>query len=62
MKKTKEQLMTEALTKIAFPVSYLQDEAKKEGAQLNGQIALQLSGNADWLKSIAQKCLEEIKG
>jgi hypothetical protein len=58
--KTKETKMIEALRKIAYPISYLQEEATKIGAKLEGQAAVQLSKDPQWLRSIAEDCLKEI--
>jgi hypothetical protein len=49
----------EALSKIAFPLKYLKDKADKEGATLNGMMALQICQDANWLKQIAEDCLME---
>ncbi len=57
---TNEQKAIKALRKIAYPISYLQEEATKEGAKLDGQFAVQLSKDPQWLRSIAEDCLKEI--
>jgi len=49
--------LREALEKIAHPIKYLRDVAEKEGNQLNGQYTIQLSNDANWLKSIATEAL-----
>lgn len=43
----------EALEKIAHTVDYLQKEAEREGFRLNGQMAIQLSNDPNYLKKIA---------
>ena len=53
--------MQEALLKISKPVAYLQAEAEKEGALLNGQMAVELSQNANWLREVATNALKQIK-
>lgn len=52
--------LREALNKIAYPVKYLQAEAEKEGNQLNGIYAAQLSNDANWLKEIARQILSKL--
>lgn len=47
-----------ALNKIVNPIHYLQEEAKKQDASLNGMMAIQLSRDHEWLRSIALKALE----
>lgn len=57
---TAEYLMKEALQKIANPIAYLQQEAKEQGAQLDGMGAIALANNANWLSSVAARALLEI--
>ena len=53
-------LAISALQKIANPIKYLQDEAEKEGAKLDGYIAIQLTKSANFYVEIAYKALQEI--
>lgn len=46
------QVLREALEKIANPINFMQAELK-EGETINGQMAIQLSNDAAYLKSIA---------
>ncbi len=50
--------LREALEQIAFPIKHLQQEAEREGAKLDGAMAIALSNDANWLKNIAKKALE----
>jgi hypothetical protein len=56
----KEQIMIKALKKIAYPISYLQEEAAKSGAKLDGHFAALLAQDSNWLRDIAENCLKEI--
>jgi hypothetical protein len=49
-----------ALKKIADPIQYLQEEAKKEGAVLNGYMAGQLTKDANYYQEIARKALKQL--
>lgn len=51
----------EALNNIATPMEYLQKEAEKDGATLNGFIAVQLTLDSNFYKEIATKTLNTIK-
>lgn len=53
-----ESKYKEALKKIANPVKYLEDEAKKIGANLNGHIAVELANDANYLRGIAINALK----
>ena len=53
-------LAISALQKIANPIKYLQDEAGKEGARLDGYMVIQLTKDANFYQEIARKALEEI--
>ena len=53
-------LAISALQKIANPIKYLQDEAEKDGAKLDGYMAIQLTEDANFYQEIARKALEEI--
>ena len=46
-----------ALEAIANPISAMRERAKREGAILNGQMAVAMSNNADYLKNIAREAL-----
>jgi hypothetical protein len=49
--------LEDALSKIAYPIKYLQSNLKK-GEQLNGVMALELADDPCWLKEIARAALE----
>jgi len=49
-----------ALKKIANPIQYLQEEAEKEGAKLDGYMAVQLTKDANFYQEIAIKALKEL--
>jgi hypothetical protein len=51
--------MAKALGAIAYPIRYLQEEAKKEGSQLNGQYAFEIADNPSWLRSKATAALTD---
>ena len=55
-----KQLAISALEKIANPIKYLQDEAEKEGAKLNGYMAVEISKDVNFYRDIARKALENI--
>jgi len=57
---TKEEIALEALENIASPIAYLQAEAKKNGATLDGSKAIELSNDPSFLKQIAEKAMREI--
>lgn len=48
-----------ALEQIASPISFMQAEAKREGKQLDGGIAIRLSNDASYLKRIAIEALKD---
>lgn len=50
--------LTEALDEIANPFKYMQLRAEKEGASINGMMAMQIEKDPEYLKSIARKALE----
>ena len=54
---TPYQAMKTALQKIANPIAFMQEEAVKEGAQLNGMMAIQIASDPNYLKNIAQTAL-----
>ena len=49
-----------ALRKIANPIKYLLDEAEREGAKLDGRIAVQMTKDASFYQEIANRALKEI--
>ena len=53
-------LAISALQKIVNPIKYLQEEAEKEGARLDGYMAIQLTKDANFYQEIARNALEEI--
>lgn len=58
----KEQALENALSalrRIADPVGYLQIEAKKNGMILEGNIAVALSNDPNYLKGIAKAALKD---
>lgn len=54
-----DKILIEALDKIAYPVKHLQIQAKKEEMQLDGQAAIQLAKDANWLSAIAKQALAD---
>ena len=55
-----ETLAIAALDKIAHPIKYLQNEAEKDGCELNGCMAIQLTQNPNFYIEIAEKALKAI--
>lgn len=56
------EIAVQALENIANPLKYLQDEAKKEGAKLDGQVAIHVMMNQpSFYQQLANKALDEIK-
>jgi hypothetical protein len=55
-----EQLAISALDKIAHPIKYLQSEAEKEGAKIDGYMAIQITQDANFYQEIADKALKAI--
>ena len=51
-----------ALDEIANPIKYMRQEAEAKGARLDGGIAIQLSGSANYLQGIARAALAAIEG
>ena len=49
--------LTKALEKIAHPIAFMQEEATKEKRKLDGGIAVMLSRDPSYLKSIAEDAL-----
>ncbi len=52
-----ENILQEALEKIENPIKWLQIEAEKNGYELNGDMAIQTSNDANYLKGIARTAL-----
>ena len=48
-----------ALWRIANPVAAFQEDAKKDGAEINGHAAVQMSNDANILKRWASSALQE---
>jgi hypothetical protein len=59
--KNRNAKLVEALKGIANPIRHFQETVEREGMQLNGQMAVQLSNSADYLKEIAEKAIEQNK-
>lgn len=57
LKEQNEKLLS-ALEKIENPILFLQKEAKSQGASLNGLMAVALSKDCEWLKSIASEAIK----
>ncbi|RPH39665.1 MAG: hypothetical protein EHM86_07180 [Desulfobulbaceae bacterium] len=55
----KLRIACEALERIAFPIKAIQKHLK-EGEQLNGQMAYQLSNDPQFLKDIAKEALNKL--
>lgn len=51
------KVLTEALENIISPIVYLQKEAVKEGAKLDGLVAVALAKDPYFLQTIAEKAL-----
>lgn len=49
-----------ALEEIANPIDFMIDQAKAEGNQINGAMAIQLASNSEYYKEIARRCLESV--
>ena len=47
----------DCLKNIANPISYMQEQAEKDGCKLNGQMAISLSEDANYLKGLANNFL-----
>ena len=52
----------EALKRIANPIDSIKKEGLKEGLELNGNVAIQLADDANYLKEIAKKALRCLEG
>ena len=49
--------LEKALRRIANPIAELQREAEESGYKINGPMAVQLAGDANFLKEIAKEAL-----
>lgn len=56
--KEQNEKLKEALEKISNPVLYLQQQAVKNGASLDGMMAISLSKDCEWLKGIASEAIK----
>src|ERR1035441_1962054 len=54
--------MLQALEEIAEPIPFMRKRAEAEGGKLNGQMAVILSDDANFLKSIARAALAKARG
>ena len=54
--------LVEALGEIADPIGHMQQRAKDEGRKIDGQMAIVLSNDVEYLKNIARTALSAIKG
>ena len=50
-------IMTAALKKILQPIKAMQKEAKEQGYQLNGGMAVALAADPNWYQEVAKKAL-----
>lgn len=50
--------LRKALDKIDNPIKHIQQDAEKDGAQVNGLMALQMSNDVFYLKTIAREALK----
>lgn len=57
---SKEKIAIEALERISNPMKYLKDEADKDGAELNGPMAMQIIDSSNFYIEIATNALKEI--
>lgn len=53
-----EEKLREALDRIARPIYWMQKEAEENGSKINGRMALEISNDPEYLKSIARTALE----
>jgi hypothetical protein len=53
--------LMDALDKIAYPIKHLQDLADKEGAQLNGMMAIMITNDPNWSRNIAKSAIDNAK-
>ena len=56
-----EDVAISALRNIVSPILYLEDIAEKDGAKLDGYMAVQLIKNANFYQGIAKKALDQIQ-
>lgn len=55
------QELLAALEKIAHPIKYLQDKAKKDGMKLNGCMTIQLTQDPNFYQEIARAAIAKHK-
>ena len=58
--KSKLAIAKEALEEIADPISFMQKRAEAEGSQIDGRMAIALSGDPNFLKAIARNTLKKL--
>jgi uncharacterized protein (UPF0335 family) len=51
-----------ALQRIANPIAWIQDEAKRTGYEVNGYMAVRLADDPNYLRGIAREALKEGNG
>jgi hypothetical protein len=49
--------LREALDRIARPIWWMQQDAKRDGCQINGAMAVVLADSGNYLRGIAEKAL-----
>jgi len=49
----------EALDRIARPISWMQEDAKRDGCTINGAMAANLADSGNYLRGIAEKVLSQ---
>jgi hypothetical protein len=54
--------LRQALKHIANPLKAIKDDADRRGYTINGQMAVQLSENANYLQGVARKALSRKEG
>lgn len=56
----KFQIAIDALEQIAHPIKHLQDMAEKTGEQLNGMMAIMITNDPNYSRSIAEVALKKL--
>ncbi len=51
--------LREALDRIARPIWWMQEDAKRDGCQINGAMAANLADSGNYLRGIAEKALSQ---
>ena len=59
--KKKLETTKQALQKIANPISFMREEAEKNGYKLDGVMAIKLSEDHNYLKEIARQAIEKVE-